>query len=341
MKAVVKAHSGPGISVADVPEPRVQPGEALVRVSACGICGSDVATYLWKPHKRHLARHLPMVLGHEGVGRVEAVGSGVVGLRVGDRVVTEPIVACGHCAMCRNGRPNICTNSRVLGSTVPGVMAPLASIPEQALVRIPEEIPEEQAALLEVLGTAMHAVERAGAVIGARCAIVGPGAIGLLLLRILRVGGAGPVTVFGTTRSPQKLRLAEELGASDALVLPGEGEDLPHEARYDLVFEAAGHAGALAAAARFVAPAGRIVVVGSYDEPLDLRMYTNVRSKEADIITTRARSASTWERVVRLVQSGILDLGFMKTVEVPIEDAAQAFEMAAAGIAPKVTIRCG
>lgn len=340
MKAVVKEADAPGIAVRDVAEPAVGSGEALVRMELCGICGSDVATYLWQPHKRQLASRLPMILGHEGVGRVVAVGDGVTDLGVGDRVVTEPIIACGNCAMCRIGRPNICLRSRMLGTDLPGAMAPWAALPQRALVRIPEELPNEQAALLEVGGTAMRAVERADGILAQHCAIVGPGAIGLLLLQILRAGGAASVDVFGTARSPLKLEMAQQLGADIATVLPPEDADNDFRGRYGVVFEAAGSTTALAGAARLVGPGGRIVAIGSYDEPVDLRMYTNVRSKEADIVTTRGRVGATWEKVIRLTASGALDLACLRPVEVSIEDAPEAFARMAAGDVAKVSIRC-
>lgn len=340
MRAVVKSEAGPGIEVLDMPEPSCGDDEVLVQVEFCGICGSDIATYEWRPHRRRIAEHLPRIVGHEAVGVVVEAGSQIAGLAVGDRVVTEPIIHCGTCGLCRTGRTNVCQHQQILGREVDGAMAPFVALPERICYPVPDSVPSQQAPLLEIFGIGVHAVERLGPVHGLRCAIVGPGGIGLTLTQTLRALGAAEVTVFGTARGRARLERAQDLGADQTHVVEGEDVGVDHARRYDLVFEAAGKPLALRHCAQLAAAGGKVAVMGAYDETLPLAYDKMVRLAEIDLIASRARTYASWQTTLALVRSGALDLSqFHEEVRV-LEDAPRAFADLASSAASKVMLAC-
>jgi L-iditol 2-dehydrogenase len=266
--AVLRAWDDVAVQQVPVPEPAA--GEALVRVRACGICGTDLKLVSggfagrWPPS-------LPFVFGHEWCGEVVALGPGAeqTGLQVGDRVAAENHAGCGECARCRAGRYNLCERAgtpgyRLYGHTAQGALAEFAARPLRLLHRLPESVSDEAGALVNQGALAVHAVRRAGLDPGSSVAVFGPGLLGLLTLQVARASGAGRVVVVG--RGP-RLELAGKLGA-DELVDYTEGE--PGEAvrrltdgrGVDRVFDCTGDAGILPQLLRATARGGRIALLG-------------------------------------------------------------------------------
>lgn len=266
--AVLRAWDDVAVEKVPVPEPAV--GEALVRVRACGICGTDLKLVSggfegrWPPS-------LPFVFGHEWCGEVVALGPGAeqAGLAVGDRVAAENHAGCGECPRCRAGRYNLCERAggpgyRLYGHTAQGALAEYAARPVRLLHRLPPSVSDQAGALVNQGALAVHAVRRTGLDPGATVAVFGPGLLGLLTLQVARASGAGRVLVVG--RGP-RLDLAAELGADDLVDYtrgdPGEAvRGLTDGRGVDRVYDCTGDAGVLSQLLRATARGGRIALLG-------------------------------------------------------------------------------
>ena len=200
------------LSYVDVPVPELGPGDVLVEVRACGICGSDVHGIDGSTGRRVP----PLVMGHEASGVVARAGAGE--WREGDRVTFDSTLYCGECACCLEGRSNLCERRRVLGCAFgghrkDGAFAEYVAVPARVLTRLPDGVTFEQAALVEPLAVALHGVARASVGVADSVAVVGTGVIGLLVVQALRSAGAG--RVIGIDLDPGRLELARMLGADD------------------------------------------------------------------------------------------------------------------------------
>ena len=200
------------LDVVDMPVPEPGPGEILVRVKACGICGSDV--HGWDGSSGR--RIPPLVMGHEAAGIVEKVGSEVVGFSEGDRLTFDSTVSCGKCEYCRQGSINLCQNRQVLGVSCEefrrhGAFAEYVLVPENICYKLPEGLPFEHAALIEAVSIAVHAANRTKVQLGDTAVVVGSGMIGLLVVQAIRLAGCSQVIAVDLEDS--KLEIAKELGA--------------------------------------------------------------------------------------------------------------------------------
>jgi threonine dehydrogenase-like Zn-dependent dehydrogenase len=213
-------YHGPGdVRIESVPEPEPPgPGELVVEVLRGAICGTDSSEYAHGPHliplhERHAnSGHVgPLVLGHEYVGRVTAVGEGVSDFAVGDRVVTGAGVACGECEWCRAGRTNLCAHYYTLGLHTDGGLAAAARTPANICVAVPDECSDEAAAMAQPLAVAMHALNRGRIVPGESVVIIGVGGIGALMVGGAR--GRGIEGVIAVDVDDSRLATARELGA--------------------------------------------------------------------------------------------------------------------------------
>ena len=214
------------MALEDVPVPAPGPDDLLVRVEACGICGSD----------RHMFRGeyptgLPVTLGHEFCGMVEAVGANVARLRPGARITGDPNIACGHCRHCRDGRPNLCDSLAAIGVFRDGGFAEYVLVPQGQAVELPASLSPIHGAFTEPLACCLHGLDVARIVPGGSVAILGGGVIGLLMVQLARLAGA--TTVILSTRQRPRRELAEALGATHAV----------DAARPDLLDAVAGPAG--------------------------------------------------------------------------------------------------
>ena len=258
MRAV--ACRGPGaLALEDVARPEPGPGEVVVAVRNCGICGSDLHWY-------HDQMMIPAVCpGHEIAGEIADVGPGVTTLRAGDRVAVEGIATCGACRYCVSGDYQRCPNIGIVGMTIPGGFADYLRMPARHCFRVPDGIEFATAALGEPLGVAVHGVRLSGLEIGQRVVVLGAGTIGLMAIVAARAGGAGEIVV--TARRPQQKAAALALGADrvvddvDPSALMAEASDDP----VDLVIETVGGtADTLDTAVAVCRPGGTICVLGAY-----------------------------------------------------------------------------
>jgi L-iditol 2-dehydrogenase len=316
------------IVVREVPAPRApRRGEALVRVTACGICRSDLHYYLHGRIGSQVIRIWPQTLGHEPAGDVVAVGPGVRGIRPGNRVAIEPAIPCGRCRECRAGRPNICTRHRFLGLPgMPGALAESLVMPVANLVRVPRSVSAAEAAALEPLAIGLHAVRLLGRRALRAAAVVGAGPVGLCVLAALRAAGAR-VTICDYV--PARLRVARRMGAARAvLIRPRRPMRDQAAALGDLavVFEAGGTPEAVDLALRAVWPGGTVALIGIMDgdrTPVNLHV---ARRKELTILNVR-RSNGELAAAARMVASGKINLRPMLTHRGGLPDAASFFAL--------------
>ncbi|NMD23748.1 MAG: alcohol dehydrogenase catalytic domain-containing protein, partial [Actinobacteria bacterium] len=210
MRALVKAHAEPGLWMHDVPEPEPGDGEVLIRVRKTSICGTDLHIHHWDAWAQATIP-VPMVVGHEFMGEIAALGAGVQGLEVGQRVAGEGHVTCGHCRNCKGGRREFCHNHTGVGVTRPGAFAEYVVIPAQNVFVVPAHITDDVAAVLDPLGNATHTALRFD-VVGEDVLITGAGPIGVLAAAIVRHIGARHVVV--TDVNPYRLAMAAAHGAT-------------------------------------------------------------------------------------------------------------------------------
>lgn len=266
MKALV--YRGPGlIGLEDVPHPVAEPGEVVVKIAAVGICGSDMHAY----HGHDERRPPPLVLGHEAAGRIAE------GPRKGERVTINPLVTCGICELCRDGRSHLCARRQIISMPPrPGAFAEFVRIPERNLLAIPDDMPFRTAALAEPLAVAWHAV-RLGAealylpLAAARCCVLGGGAIGVGAALSLHRFGAAAIALA----EPHSARRRAAATLPVEPYAPGEAAE-PEPGSIDLVIDAVGAAATRVAACRMAKPGGVIVHIGLLpgQDGLDIRRLT-------------------------------------------------------------------
>jgi L-iditol 2-dehydrogenase len=321
------------LEVAAVPMPEPGPGEVLVRVRACGICGTDLKIVAgdyrgtWPPA-------LPFIIGHEWSGEIAALGSGTErsGLAVGDRVVAENHTGCGSCPMCRAGRYNLCERVRepgfkLYGHTAPGALAQYAVRPAVALHKVPATVSDTAAALVNQGALTVHAARRARLSAGATVAVFGPGLLGLLMLQVARASGATTVIVVG--RGP-RLAIARDLGAT--VVVDYSQQDPVAGVRAatggrgpDCVFDCSGNPAVVGQALRCARRGGTVALLGlaggaTAELPVDL-----VTLDELDVLGIRS-SPNAYPAMIALLASGAIHTEPLTTHVYPLADVATAFD---------------
>jgi (R,R)-butanediol dehydrogenase/meso-butanediol dehydrogenase/diacetyl reductase len=265
MKAAVVRQND--IRVEDVPKPQAGPGEVIIEVKYCGVCGSDV--------HRFAAGGFPdgAILGHEPYGVVAEVGKGVTEWRGGERVIAIAYDPCRQCRWCRQGEYQLCLNKYWIGlGANPGGFAEYVKARSVMLLHVPDEVTDRAAALTEPLAVALHAVRTAHINLGDTAVVIGAGPIGLLVTQCLRVAGARAIGVVEI--APGRAQLAARLGA-DKVFTPGSDDWVAEvirslEAEPDVVFECAGAVQTLQDAAELVRPRGKIMLVGVSLEPVPI-----------------------------------------------------------------------
>ncbi|MFU8772376.1 MAG: zinc-dependent alcohol dehydrogenase [Anaerolineales bacterium] len=314
-------------------EPQPAPGESLIKVTAVGLCGSDL---LWLEEGEigdAILEH-PLVLGHEFGGVVVENAPGKPGSRQmppGTRVAVDPAVPCQDCEFCLKGHPNLCERLLFAGhGQFDGGLRQLVSWPDRCLYRVPDEINDEEAALLEPLGVAIHAVDLGKVRPGVDVGVFGCGPIGLLIVQAARAAGAS--RIFATDEHQHRLQLALELGATRVFQVDG-GEEAARvtaangQRGVEVAFEAAGENPAVEAAVESALPGGRVVLVGI---PADNKTTFNAataRRKGLSILLCR-RMKHTYPRAMRLVTTGQVNLRALVSHRFPLEQSEEAFRVA-------------
>jgi len=315
------------LELADFPQPQPGPDEALIRVAACGICGSDVHGYDGTSGRRIP----PIVMGHAAAGMVAAIGSAVSRFKPGDRVTFDSTVYCGECVFCRRGEVNLCDRREVIGVSCGdyrrhGAFAEYIAMPERILYHLPASMSFPEAAMLEAVSVALHAVRVTGDLKGQTALVIGAGMIGLLTMQAARAAGAGRVVIadIDTTR----LNLARSLGVDEALNLSGAEltrEILTQTGGFgaDVVLEAVGRNETIATAIDSVRKGGTVTLIGNITPKVDLPLQ-KVVSRQIRLQGTAA-SAGEYPEAIDLIASGKIQVKPLITAVAPLEEGPQWF----------------
>jgi L-iditol 2-dehydrogenase len=332
MKALVLKEYG-RLVVEEVPKPSVAAGEVLVRVRACGICGSDVHGMDGSTGRRIP----PIIMGHEAAGEIAEIGPGVADWKPGDRVTFDSTISCGTCWYCKRGEVNLCERRNVLGVSCKeyrrqGAFAEYVSVPERILYRLPDAISFEQGALVEPVSVAVHAVERTPLALNASAAVIGAGMIGLLTIQALRVAGCHPIIAVDLDEA--RLKLAGRLGATH--LLSGEPPELLNKIRaltdgrgVDAAFEAVGLGATVDLAVNCVRKGGSVTLIGNLSPKVELPLQAVV-TRELNLIGSCA-SAGEYSACLDLIASGKINVTEFISGTGSLEEGARWFARLHAG----------
>ena len=321
------------IQVEDVPVPALEPGEALVRVGACGICGTDLKIVAGV-YKGSWPPALPFIQGHEWAGTVVALGEGVTELQVGDRVAAENHKGCGTCANCRRGRYNLCEVARskgrayrLYGHSAQGAFAEYAARPAGLLHKLPDAVSFEEGTIVNQGALGLHAIRRCRIEPGDTVAVVGPGLVGLITVQLAKAVGATRVIVAG--RGP-RLNLAKELGADDVVDISStdtvEGiRALTNGIGADCAFECAGAPEAVVASINCVKRGGRVALVGLTGNKEVAFNTDRIALDEVDVFGVRS-SPNAYPELIKLIAAGKVNVRKLVSRIYPLERITEAFE---------------
>jgi L-iditol 2-dehydrogenase len=330
-----RLHGPADLRIEEIPVPGPPAaGQALLRISAVGICGSDLHTYR---HARigDTCVEGPFILGHEFAGVVEAVGEGALDgefqpLKPGTRVAVDPAQPCGLCELCERGNPNLCLNLHFCGTWPDqGSLCQWMHMPARSCFPIPDAMDDATAVLLEPLGVAIHAVDLAKIRVGHRVAILGAGPIGLCILQLVRLAGADAVYI--ADKFPWRLALAQQFGATGAWCCdqadPVAAMRKATGGRgVDVAIEAAWCDRSVDQAAEMLVHGGRLVVAGIPEHDRLLLKPSVARRKGLTIVMVR-RMKHVYRRAIRLAVRGAVDLAPLVSHRVPLEQVAETFAL--------------
>ncbi|GAO02481.1 L-threonine 3-dehydrogenase [Anaeromyxobacter sp. PSR-1] len=342
MKALVKAKREEGIWMQhDVPVPEVGVHDVMIRVTKSAICGTDVHIYNWDEWSRKTVP-VPMVVGHEYVGRVEKVGAEVEAFRPGERVSGEGHVTCGFCRNCRAGRRHLCRHTVGVGVNRPGSFAEYVVIPADNVYRIPDDIPDDIAAIFDPFGNATHTALSFD-LVGEDVLVTGAGPIGVMAAAIARHVGARHVVV--TDVNDYRLDLARRMGASRAVNVAKEDlravmSELGMREGFDVGLEMSGNGRAFRQLLEVMNHGGKVALLGIMPgpEPID---WSQVVFKGLQLKGVYGREMyETWYKMVAMLQSG-LDLSAVVTHRFSIDDFQQGFDVMRSGRSGKVVLDWG
>jgi len=316
------------LKIEDLPVPVCRPRDVLIQVAACGICGSDVHGYDGSTGRRIP----PIVMGHEAAGIVAAVGAEVSGVAPGDRVTFDSTIYCGKCEFCLRGQANLCENRQDVGVSCgeyrrAGAFAEYIAVPEYITYKLPPSLSFADAAMLEAVSVALHAVKLAHIEGGETALVIGAGMIGLLVLQAARVAGCSRVLVADVDGT--RLEMAAALGAAETL--HSSGAELTQEILrltngrgVDVVLEAVGHTETVATAIDCVRKGGTVTLIGN--------LVPQVSVPLQKIVTRQIRlqgscaSAGEYPEAIELVSSGKVKVAPMISAIAPLRDGPQWFE---------------
>jgi L-iditol 2-dehydrogenase len=301
-----------------MPTPAIAEDEVLVRVRACGICGSDIHGFDGSTGRRIP----PLVMGHEAAGEIQTVGAAVKDFRAGDRVTFDSTVSCGRCSYCERGQINLCDNRTVLGVSCGdyrrhGAFAEFVAVPARILYHLPAALPYEHAALIEAVSVAVHAVERKVPKPTDNVLVVGCGMIGLLVIQVLRDKGCRHIVAVDP--DPGRRGLAERMGAERTV-----DANEPQTATADVAFEVVGRAETILAAIRSVRKGGTVVLIGNLSPRVELPLQ-EVVSRELSLLGSCA-SSGEYPRCIELMARGAVDVTSLISATAPLDDGPAWFD---------------
>jgi L-iditol 2-dehydrogenase len=312
----------------DTLDPEPGADEVLVQVKACGICGSDVHGMDGSSGRRVP----PIIMGHEAAGVIARMGEAVTGWQAGDRVTFDSTIYCGKCYFCRQGLINLCDDRRVLGVSPGdyrrhGAFAEYVAVPQRVLYRLPEGITFEQAAMVEAVSVAFHAVRRAPVRLNDTAVVVGTGMIGLLIVQALRVAGCG--RIIGVDLDPARLALACELGAdvglkSDDVDVVARVLALTEQRGADVAFEVVGMSPTLELATRCLRKGGALTLVGNLTPRTDFLLQTVV-TRELTLYGSCA-SQGEYPACLDMIARGGINVDALISAVAPLSEGSAWFD---------------
>jgi L-iditol 2-dehydrogenase len=306
----------------DVPDPAPGPGEVLISICACGICGSDV-----HGADGSTGRRLPpIIMGHEAAGTIARLGPNVTGWTVGDRATFDSTISCGNCSFCTSNLVNLCTNRRVLGVSCPeyrqnGAFAQYIAVPARILYRLPDSVSFSHAAMTEPLSIALHAVSRSPIRPDQTALVVGCGMIGLLVIQCLRAAGCRTITAVDI--DTYKLQLAAQLGADTTIRTDPAAWEQIEIGEVDVAFEAVGIDSTVNLAVSSVKKGGHVVLVGNLAPHVQLPLQ-KVVTRQLSLFGSCA-SAGEYPQCLDMIASGKVDLAPLISAEAPLAEGAKWF----------------
>lgn len=312
MKAIVKTERKYGATcLQDVPKPQVSPGHVLIKIKATAVCGSDLHAYEYIPGYEFI--DVPVILGHEYSGIVEAVVEGVKQFKVGDRVMGESNQYCGYCHSCISGKTNICKNNRMTGLKIDGGMAEYICVPEKIVHKLPDNVSFAEAAAAQPCSVSFHGLFDKSTVKPADKVIVfGPGIIGLMAAQGAKILGASHVFVVGTNADAQsRLPLAAQMGF---IAINCDQEDingvLERELgcqEVDVAVECSGAIQAMKSCIAIVRKGGSITLLGVFAEPMEIFFSSLIRN-EILLSTSYTSTYDNYEQALKLIASGQVNM---------------------------------
>jgi threonine 3-dehydrogenase len=324
----------------EVAVPQLGPTDVLIRVEKAGICGTDHHIYEWD-HWAQQRVHPPLVIGHEFMGHVTAVGSAVRAVRVGDRVSAEGHIADLTCLLCRTGQAHICERLKIIGVDRDGAFAEYIAMPEYNVWKLDPAIPDEFGAIFDPLGNAVHTVMAAG--VSARSVVItGVGSIGLMAIPVARAAGASSITAIDVNQ--EKLDVARRLGA-DHTFLASDSEvvdavkELTNGDGVDVLLEMSGSAAAIDTGLQMVRNGGTAALLGIPSDSVNLNLAERIIFKGLTVLGVNGRLMfETWYQTQALVKSGRVDLRSIITHVLPFDQYEKAFELMSEGRAAKIVL---
>jgi threonine 3-dehydrogenase len=339
MRALVKSKAEQGIWLEDVPLPELGPNDLLIKIRHAAICGTDLHIFNWDEWAQKTVP-VPLVIGHEFMGEVVAVGSHAYGYAEGDRVSGEGHITCGHCRNCRAGKRHLCRNTVGIGVNRNGAFADYLCLPASNAFKIPASIPDEVAAFLDPLGNAVHTALSFD-LVGEDVLITGAGPIGIMAAAICKHVGARYVVV--TDVNDYRLELARRCGADRVVNVNNEHpreamEALGMTEGYDVGLEMSGNPDAFRTMLDVMNHGGKIAVLGI--PPSDMAIdWNQVIFKGLELKGIYGREMfETWYKMAAMLQSG-LDISPVLTHHIPLDRFPDAFDAVSSGKAGKVVLR--
>lgn len=316
----IRLHGTGDLQIHDESTPIPADGEKLIRVKSVGICGSDLHWFREGEIGDAKLEH-PLVLGHEFAGVTDD----------GQRVAIDPAIPCGHCEFCKQGHPNLCENLIFAGhGSTDGGLREWIAWSEKSLFLIPDSLSEDEGAMLEPLGVAIHTVDLGKLQAGMTVAVFGCGPIGLLIIQLAKLSGAA--NIIATEPLSHRLEAAKSFGAGDVF-FSGDPARLSqiraatHGRGVDVAFEAAGVQEAVDDAFAAVRPGGKVILAGIPDDDKTCFSASSARRKGLTIKLVR-RMKHTYPRAIELVEKGLVDVHSLVTHRFALEQSAEAFQVA-------------
>jgi L-iditol 2-dehydrogenase len=312
----------------EVAEPEIEPDEVLVRVKACGICGSDIHGLDGSTGRRIP----PLIMGHEAAGEIVRVGNEVTRWKIGDRVTFDSTISCGRCYFCQRGEINLCDHRRVVGVSCEdyrqhGAFAEYLALPERILYRIPDDLPFEKAAFTEPVSIAVHAVKRTAITPADTVMVIGSGMIGLLVIQVLRAYGCGRIIAVDLDSS--RLQMALQLGADEAWrsnqIDVAKAIQQQTEGRgADAALEVVGITPTVNLAVQCVRKGGRVTLVGNIAPKTEL-LLQQVVTRELTLYGS-CGSQGEYPECLDLITAGKIQLDPLISAVAPLSDGARWFD---------------